>query len=85
MSIKKIRCEFPVVKDYVYLDHAASAPLPKRVLYATNKINAEKYYGGIFWDNWEALVEDTRKTIAGFINAHCDEIALVPNTSEESV
>jgi selenocysteine lyase/cysteine desulfurase len=82
ISINKIRCEFPVTQDYIYLDHAASAPLPKRVLDASNRVNEEKYYGDIFWDKWEALVEDTRKTIARFINAHSDEIALIPNTSE---
>jgi len=70
------------MEKYVYLDHAAVGPLPQRVLDAMVKTAEEKRFGELHWPDWEALVEKTRKTIAQFIKANIEEIALVPNTSE---
>ncbi len=82
MKFEEIRSEFPVTKKYVYLNHASVGPLPQRVLNACVKANVEKYYGEVYWSKWQASTEEMRKSIARFINAHVDEIALTPNTSE---
>ncbi len=82
MKIEDFRLEFPVTEEYIYLDNAAVGPIPKRVLDAVFETCAEKCYGELHWQDWEALVEDVRKMIASLINGYAEEIALTPNTSE---
>ncbi len=80
--IDELRAQFPVIKRYTYLNHAAVGPLPLRVLDEVSRINQDKgYSGGLHWMDWEEEAEETRKIIARFINADPEEIAFAQNTS----
>ena len=80
--IDELRAQFPVIKRYTYLNHAAVGPLPQRVLDEVSRINQDKgYSGGLHWMDWEEEAEETRKIIARFINADPEEIAFAQNTS----
>ncbi|HKP48245.1 MAG TPA: aminotransferase class V-fold PLP-dependent enzyme [Pyrinomonadaceae bacterium] len=78
----QIRKEFPVTENSVYLNTAAAGPLARATMQA-----AADYYrlmmndGDIHWDEWLAKREQVRQTIARFINAEPDEVALTTNTS----
>jgi selenocysteine lyase/cysteine desulfurase len=81
--IDELRAQFPVTDQYIYLNHAAVAPLPQSVIYAVNRVTQEKGdSGGLHWMDWEEEAEETRKAIAKLINAMPEEISFVPNTSE---
>ncbi len=82
INIDEVRSNLPVTKKYVYLDHAAVGPLPECVVDAVKTCTVEKFYGDVFWENWEKTAETTRQAIAGLLNANKEEIALIPNTSE---
>lgn len=80
--IDEFRAQFPVIKHYNYLNHAAVGPLPQPVLDEVSRINQDKgYSGGLHWMDWEGEAEETRKLIAKFINADPEEIAFTQNTS----
>ncbi|MDQ2936456.1 MAG: aminotransferase class V-fold PLP-dependent enzyme [Acidobacteriota bacterium] len=77
-----IRKQFPVTETVTYLNAAAAGPLSRQTV-----AEATDYYlhmmndGDIHWNEWLAKREDVRRTVAGFINAEPDEIALTTNTS----
>lgn len=74
--------EFPVRRNLVYFNHAAVAPLPKRVADAieTHTENV-KLRGAADWRRWYADVAKTREKIAAFLKADGSEIAFAPSTS----
>ncbi|MDY6935263.1 MAG: aminotransferase class V-fold PLP-dependent enzyme [Spirochaetota bacterium] len=77
------RSQFPVIKKYVYLNHAAiSAPSLRAAEAFSNISNQFSYYGIKGYDGWMKRVEEVRGLFAGLINAHPAEIAFVGNTSE---
>lgn len=69
-------------RNLVYFNHAAVAPLPRRVAEAivAHTENARDR-GAADWRRWYASVDATRKKAADFIGAHHSEIAFVPSTS----
>jgi cysteine desulfurase / selenocysteine lyase len=77
-----IRNEFPVCKDYVYLNPAGGSPLSK-----TAAAEGKRYYdemlekGDIYWDEWLVRTESVRKKVAELIGATPEEIGFMPNTS----
>ncbi len=82
MNLVKLRREFPVVKKYVYFDHASVGPLPWRSLRAVQNLNEEKLLGKLEWDEWEGALGEARRVIAEFMSAGKEEIALTANTTE---
>lgn len=76
-NLEGIREQFPIVKNKVFLNHAAQSPLPKPVLEAMRK-NLDEFseFGTISAD-----VNEGSKFFAKLIEAEPNEIALVPNTS----
>jgi len=81
--MKNFREQFPIVKKYTYLNHAAISAPSIKVNNAVKKINdnfcncaIDCYY------QWMEQIEHVRKLYAGLINAHAEEIAFVGNTSE---
>ncbi|HSB62863.1 MAG TPA: aminotransferase class V-fold PLP-dependent enzyme, partial [Thermoanaerobaculia bacterium] len=74
--------EFPVRKNLVYMNHAAVAPLPRRVADAmiAHDENARDR-GAADWRQAFGDVEKTRSRAARFLGATPDEIAFLPNTS----
>lgn len=74
--------EFPVRRSLVYFNHAAVAPLPRRVAEAiVAHIENIRDRGAADWRRWFGGIERAREKAAGFLGAHRSEIAFLPSTS----
>jgi selenocysteine lyase/cysteine desulfurase len=78
----RIRKQFPVTNNSVYLNTAAAGPLAE----ATARAGADYYEqmrddGDVHWDEWLERREEVRAQVARFINAEPDEIGFTTNTS----
>ncbi len=74
--------EFPVRRNLLYFNHAAVAPLPRRVADAmTAHVANVRERGAADWRSWYGSIEATRGQCARFLGAKPDEIAFLPNTS----
>ncbi len=75
---------FPYLRETptIYLNHAATSPLPTPVVKAVSHYLHERSAGKInFWqEDWE-VVRQCREKIAALINTTSDRIALMHNTS----
>jgi len=81
-SVESLDREFPVRKNLVYFNHAAVAPLPRRVAEAIAAHNENvRDRGAADWRRWYAAIEAAREKVARFIGAGRNEIAFLPNTS----
>ncbi len=80
----KLRDDFPVTKNYVYLANAAIAPIPAVVSNEVlNFYQDAMNHGQLQWDKWETKMEQTRDLYANFIGADSrEEIAFTHSTSE---
>ena len=80
---KQYADEFPIRDRLIYLNHAAVAPLPRRVANAM-KGWAEDclFFGSLHYDQWLAAYEGVRVAAARLIGADRSEIAITKNTSE---
>jgi len=77
------RTEFSVTRSLVYMNHAAVAPISRRVRDAmTGLVEDVCHFGAAHWDRWAATYSDARKSSARLLNADPGEIAFVKNTSE---
>jgi selenocysteine lyase/cysteine desulfurase len=83
MTETDYRAEFPVTREWSFLNHAAVAPLSKR---AHDRIlewaHDFTYHGNIREAEWYREIEDVRKVSADLIGAEPREIAFLKNTSE---
>jgi selenocysteine lyase/cysteine desulfurase len=74
--------EFPVTQRWVYLDHAAVSPLPRR---SGDRLrdwtDSQEQDGVIPWPDWEQKVEATRDRAACLLGASRDEVAFVNSTT----
>lgn len=82
-DLSRWRPLFPVTNRFIYVNHAAVAPL------STPCANAMKQWaddacesGSFHWDTWIEAYEGLRKSAARMIHAESPEIAIVKNTSE---
>ena len=74
--------EFPVRKNLVYFNHAAVAPLPRRVSDAiTAHVQNIRDRGAADWRKWYTTIDATRQRVAAFLGARASEIAFLPSTS----
>lgn len=77
------RHEFPVAENLIYLNHAAVAPLPRRVALAMKDLADDGCaWGSLHYDKWLACYDGLRSATARLVNAGAGEIAIVKNTSE---
>ncbi len=77
-----IRELFPVTNNYVYLNHAAVAPLPLPVYEAMQRYTQDLLDNGlVHWRKWGAAVDRVRGLAAQLIHAKPAEIAFAANTS----
>jgi cysteine desulfurase/selenocysteine lyase len=77
-----LRKLFPVTRRYVYLNHAAVAPISLPVYERMQEHARDQLEHGIVnYDQWSATVKKTREAAAGLINASRNQIAFVQNTS----
>jgi len=76
-SMEKVRENFPIVKNKIFMNHAAHSPLPKPVFESMLEYLKEAS------EQWvaETDLEMAKKLFAKLINAKPEEIAFVPNTS----
>ena len=74
--------QFPVTRDWVYLDIANKAPLPLAVKSAWLRFLDEMHAGPGDKEGWRERAETLRAKIAASIGAAPGEIAFVKNTSE---
>lgn len=74
--------QFPVTRDWVYLDIANRAPLPLAVRNAWLRFLDEQYEGPGNKEGWKTRAETLRAKIAALIGAAPSEIGFVKNTSE---
>jgi selenocysteine lyase/cysteine desulfurase len=78
----EIRNLFPVTQNYVYLNHAAVAPISLPVYQAMERhARALRESGAVHFRAWLAAVRRVRTLAAQLINAEPEEIAFAPNTS----
>jgi selenocysteine lyase/cysteine desulfurase len=77
-----IRQLFPVTENYVYLNHAAVAPLSLPVCEAMQNYTKDLLDNGlVHWREWGAAVDRVRELAAQLIHAQPHEIAYAANTS----
>ena len=74
--------EFPVRRNLVYFNHAAVAPLPRRVADAiTAHTENVRDRGAADWRRSYAAIDETRAKAARLLGARASEIAFLPSTS----
>ncbi len=74
--------QFPVTRDWIYLDIANKAPLPLPVKQAWLRFLDEIHDGPGDKESWKERAEALRVKIAALIGGGASEIAFVKNTSE---
>ena len=73
---------FPVRRNLVYWNHAAVAPLPRRVADAvTAHVENARDRGAADWRTWFGAIDQARGKAARLIGARASEIAFLPSTS----
>lgn len=82
LSADNLDREFPVRGRYVYFNHAAIAPLPRRVADAISAYTENsRDRGAADWRDWYARIEKTREAAARFIGGEKSGLAFLPSTS----
>lgn len=82
LSPENLDREFPVRRNLAYWNHAAVAPLPRRVADAiTAHTENVRERGAADWRGWYRAIEETRAKAAHLIGARASEIAFLPSTS----
>jgi len=75
--------EFRLADDVIYLNNAAVAPWPQRTVDAIATFSEQNlHYGARDYGDWTRRETQLRARLAGLLNAHSDDIALIKNTSE---
>jgi selenocysteine lyase/cysteine desulfurase len=80
---EQYRDEFPVREEWIYLNHAAVAPLCRPAAGAMRRlVDDAARHGTAHYDEWLECYAGLRRAAARLINASPEEIAIVKNTSE---
>jgi selenocysteine lyase/cysteine desulfurase len=77
-DLQKIREQFPITKNKIFLNHAAQSPLPKPVADAVHRYTDEL---SNFGTTSSERGDDGKSSFAKLIGARTGEIALIENTS----
>ena len=82
MNLKSIRESYPITRDDIFLNHAATTPIAKSSIERIQQVAAEmrRPLSEHFY-HWLNVLEDTRRRLAEFIHVHPTEIAFCQNTS----
>lgn len=81
--VADFRSEFPVTRQYAFLNHAAVAPLSQRAHdRVVEWLTDYTQHGNIREAEWYRRIEDVRRQAADVINADPAEVAFLKNTSE---
>jgi len=77
------RREFPITERWIYMNHAAVAPLCRPASLAMQgSVEDQARYGSVHYRHFEETVKGLRSAAARLIGASPEEIALVKNTTE---
>jgi cysteine desulfurase / selenocysteine lyase len=83
MNWEDLRGEFPVAARYIYLNHAAISPIPRRSVEAIARCAQEFCDKGIICNRYYLkAAEDTRELAARLIGVKAENIAFVKNTTQ---
>lgn len=82
MDWNSLRKEFPVTRNYNFLNHAAAAPISRRAADAARRYLAHAEENAYVRGGFFKHVERVRAQAALLVNANPDEMAFVKNTSE---
>ncbi|MHB8733873.1 MAG: aminotransferase class V-fold PLP-dependent enzyme [Terriglobales bacterium] len=83
LDLAYYRRQFPVCERLTYLNHAAVSPIATPTRAAMEFLLADVHgWGASHWQQWVEEQQATRVTLARFIGARPEEIALLKNTSE---
>src|SRR5262249_6957142 len=83
MDWSTFRAEFPVTRQWAFLDHAAVAPLPASAACALREYaDSLANHRITALSHWTHRVRDVRQLAARLLNAAPAEIAFIKNTSE---
>ena len=85
MTPTELRTDIPALQDGIYLNYGAHGPSPRYVVDAADEfVRTHEYDSPIADDPYETAFEAfdrTRETVASFIGAQPDEIALTESTT----
>lgn len=80
---ERYRAEFPVCEQWIYLNHAAVAPLCRPAAEAMRRLTEDACRNGsMHYDEWLECYAGLRRAAARLIHASPAEIAIMKNTSE---
>lgn len=80
--LSAFRDEFPVARNYVFLNHAGVGPTSTRVVNAVHRFMERlATVGRPCFEEWETMADECRERFARLVGASPDEIAFVRNTS----
>jgi len=84
IDVEPIRAsEFPVTRNFLYLNHAGVSPIPARAAEAGAEVlRRSRDEGAYQLRKWEELANETRGRFARLVGASPEETAFVKNTSE---
>src|SRR5947209_19476618 len=83
MNWDALRQEFPIIRRWAYLDHAAVSPISGRAQQAFDEWAADMAANGdVFLGRWEKRVEEVRGLFGRLLNTDPKDIAFTKNTSE---
>ena len=81
VALGKIREQFPITKEKVYLAHASRGPLPICAAEAIQRYVHDSMYSGLTLVDAGVPADGGRALFAELVGAKADEIAFVENTS----
>jgi len=77
------QAEFPVTERYIYLNHAALGPLPRRTADTIVALTQDFRDKGVLAEaKWFSSIARTRSLVSKLLNVSTDEIAFTKNTSQ---
>lgn len=82
MDWNALRDEFPITRNYNFMNHAAVAPISRRAADAARRYYTQAEENGYLKGGFYRQVEQVRGVAARLINCDPDEIAFIKNTSE---
>ncbi|MCX7015652.1 MAG: aminotransferase class V-fold PLP-dependent enzyme [Candidatus Sumerlaeota bacterium] len=74
--------EFPIRREWVYMNHAGVCPLPARVAEAIRLFADQAAAAGATrYADWKATLQRARERAAGLLGCEANEVAFVKNTT----
>ena len=83
MDWNQLRAHFPITDHWIYLNHAAVAPISRPVQRAMERhLSDVADHGLAHIEAWHANYAQTRRSAAKLLGAHSDEVAFLKNTTD---